>query len=154
MGDSVPAKVEEGLERSRILLLVMSAHAFGSDWAHLAAGVFPFKDALNKERRFVPMRLDDAETKGSLAQFLYVDWRAGAREGEYRRLLNACAPAERVKVKMARSDHDDWRILPSFEFRCRLPTSRVAADMVLGCPVPSFRVSPEFPSFAICQDGR
>jgi len=30
-GDSIPAKIEEGLERSRVLVLCMSANAFGSD---------------------------------------------------------------------------------------------------------------------------
>ena len=30
-GDSIPAKVEEGLEHSRVLVLCMSANAFGSD---------------------------------------------------------------------------------------------------------------------------
>jgi hypothetical protein len=29
-----------------------------------------FRDALNQERRFIPLRLDDAPIKGSLAQFL------------------------------------------------------------------------------------
>ncbi|MEO6751982.1 MAG: hypothetical protein ABIP85_09395 [Chthoniobacteraceae bacterium] len=28
---------------------------------------------LNKERRFLPLRLDDAPIKGSLAQFLYIN---------------------------------------------------------------------------------
>ena len=32
-GDSIPAKIEEGLEHSRALVLCMSANAFGSDWA-------------------------------------------------------------------------------------------------------------------------
>jgi len=32
-GDSIPAKVEEGLERSRVLVLCMSAQALGSAWA-------------------------------------------------------------------------------------------------------------------------
>ncbi|MDS4070064.1 MAG: toll/interleukin-1 receptor domain-containing protein [Candidatus Competibacter sp.] len=42
-GDSIPAKIEEGLEHSRVLVLCMSAHAFGSDWAQLEAGTFrPF----------------------------------------------------------------------------------------------------------------
>ncbi|MEO6788350.1 MAG: toll/interleukin-1 receptor domain-containing protein [Chthoniobacteraceae bacterium] len=59
-----PAKIEEGLERSRVLVLCMSAHAFGSDWAQLESGTFgrgnlPFRDPLNKERRFLPLRLDD-----------------------------------------------------------------------------------------------
>ncbi len=94
-GDSIPAKIEEGLEHSRVLVLCMSANAFGSDWAELACpavasmrkrnagtcgrGNLPFRDPLNsafaerlrrdkKERRFIPLRLDDAPIKGSLAQ--------------------------------------------------------------------------------------
>ena len=54
----------------------MSANAFGSDWAQLESGTLrtgprPFRDPLNKERRFLPLRLDDAPIKGSLAQFIY-----------------------------------------------------------------------------------
>src|SRR6266852_3196035 len=59
-GDHVQAKIEEGLEHSRVLVLCMSANAFGSDWAQLEAGTFRFRDPLNKERRFIPLRLDDA----------------------------------------------------------------------------------------------
>jgi small GTP-binding protein len=95
VGDSIPAKVEHGLEHSRILLLCMSKHAFGSDWALLEASTFRFRDPLNKERRFLPLLLDDARIPGSLAQFLYVDWRTGAREVSYSKLLDACrAPAK------------------------------------------------------------
>src|SRR5206468_4084235 len=61
--DSLPVKIEEGLERSRVLLLCMSANALGSDWAHLEAGTFQFRDPMNKERRFIPLRLDDAPAK-------------------------------------------------------------------------------------------
>lgn len=49
-GDSIPAKIEEGLEHSRVLVLCMSAHAFGSEWAQLEAGTFRFRDPLNQER--------------------------------------------------------------------------------------------------------
>ena len=65
-------KIEEGLERSRVLVLCMSANSFGSDWALLESGTFRFRDPLNKERRFLPLRLDDAPIKGSLAQFLSI----------------------------------------------------------------------------------
>jgi len=34
-GDSIPAKIEEGLEQSRVLVLCMAANAFGSGWAQL-----------------------------------------------------------------------------------------------------------------------
>ena len=45
------------------------------DWAQLESGPFQMqghhtlRDPLNKERRFLPLRLDDALIKGSLAQF-------------------------------------------------------------------------------------
>ena len=51
-GDCIPAKIEEGLEHSRVLVLCMSAQAFGSDWAQLEAGTcerrnLRFRDPLN-----------------------------------------------------------------------------------------------------------
>jgi hypothetical protein len=57
-GDSIPAKIEDGLENSRILILCMSAAAFGSDWTQLESHTFRFRDPLNKDRRFLPLRLD------------------------------------------------------------------------------------------------
>jgi hypothetical protein len=89
-GDFIPTKIEEGLEHSRVLVLCMSANAFGSDWARLEADTFRFRDPLNKERRFIPLRLDDAKIKGSLAQFIYINWRTADREVEYAKLLEAC----------------------------------------------------------------
>ncbi len=32
----------------------------GSGWAQLGSGTFRFRDPLNKDRRFLPLRLDDA----------------------------------------------------------------------------------------------
>jgi hypothetical protein len=58
------------------------------------AGPFAFANPLNKERRFIPLRLDDAEPKGTLAQFPCVDWRGGGSGGEYGRLLGACRTPE------------------------------------------------------------
>jgi hypothetical protein len=94
-GDSIPAKIEEGLEHSRVLVLCMSANAFGSDWSRLESGTFRFRDPLNKERRFLPLRLDEAPIKGSLAQFLYINWLPAEREREYVKLVDACqSPAQ------------------------------------------------------------
>jgi hypothetical protein len=87
-GDSIPTKIEEGLEHSRVLVLCMSANAFGSDWAQLLTDSQPSTlnpqpacAPLNQERRFIPLRLDDASIKGALPQFLYVNWRRAGRRG-------------------------------------------------------------------------
>ena len=100
-GDNIPAKIEEGLERSRVLVLCMSAQAFGSDWAHLESGTFRFRDPLNKERRFIPLRLDDAPIKGSLAQFLYINWLAEQSKQEYTKRLDLAA---RQRIQRRRWD--------------------------------------------------
>ncbi len=97
-GDSIPAKIEEGLEHSRVLVLCMSANAFGSDWARLEGNTFRFRDPLNKDRRFIPLRLDDAPIKGPLAQFLYLNWCSASREQEYSKLLEACRPPAKLPV--------------------------------------------------------
>lgn len=91
-GDSIPSKIEAGLEQSRVLVLCMSAHAFGSDWTQLESGTFRFRDPVNRDRRFIPLRLDDTAIKGSLGQFLYIDWRPQERDQSYSKLLEACQP--------------------------------------------------------------
>jgi small GTP-binding protein len=109
-GDSIPAKIEDGLEHSRVLVLCMSANAFGSDWAQLESGTFRFRDPLNRERRFIPLRLDDAPIKGSLAQFLYINWLPANREQECAKLLEACRPPvkpQETKVETARRQGAD-----------------------------------------------
>jgi WD40 repeat protein len=97
-GDNILHKIEQGLDESRVLVLCMSANAYESDWTRLESYTFRFRDPLNHERRFIPLRLDDAPVRGALSQFVYVDWNAHKRESEYAKLLEACrAPAERTK---------------------------------------------------------
>ena len=77
-GDSIPAKIEDGLEHS----------PFG--FQSLAFSLQPLPcDPLNQERRFIPLRLDDAPIKGSLAQFLYINWLTANREQEYVKLTSS-----------------------------------------------------------------
>ena len=52
-------------------MLCMAAHAFGSDWAESRSQTFRFRRTLIC---LIPLRLDDAPIKGSLAQFFYIKW--------------------------------------------------------------------------------
>jgi hypothetical protein len=108
-GDSIPAKIEEGLEYSRVLVLCMSAHAFGSDWAQLESYTFRFRDPLNKECRFIPLRLDAVPIKGSLAQFLYINWLPEDREQEYAKLLEACRKVEPT-IEIQKQGEGGWSL--------------------------------------------
>jgi hypothetical protein len=99
--DSIPAKIEEGLERSRMLVHCISANTFGSEWAQWESRTFRFRDPLNKERRFLLLLLDDIPIKGFLAQFRYINWRPTGREQEYTKLLEACRPPAKRSVAEA-----------------------------------------------------
>jgi len=105
-GDSIPAKIEQGLEQSRVLVLCLSSNAFGSDWAALESGTFRFRDPLNKERRFIPLRLDDAPIKGSLAQFVFIDWVGEESKREYMKLLEACYLLEQPTMSKAKTKQE------------------------------------------------
>jgi hypothetical protein len=98
-GDSIPAKVDDGLEHSRLLVLCMSANAFASDWATMESGAYRFSDPLNKARCLIPLRLDNARVPKSLAQFLYIDWRGPDREPAYAQLLQSCREAKAAKAR-------------------------------------------------------
>src|SRR4051794_23054075 len=65
-GDHIGVKIEQGLERSRVLVLVMSAHADASEWVALERHTALFRDPTNARRRFIPLRLDDAEIRDTL----------------------------------------------------------------------------------------
>ena len=73
-----------------MLVLCLSAEALAADWPQLESHTFRLKDPLNHNRRFIPLRLDGTPTKGSLAQFSYIDWRPDQRAQEYAKLLEAC----------------------------------------------------------------
>ena len=93
-GDNIPHKIEEGLEHSGVLVFCMSANAFGSDWTALESQTFRFRDPLNKKRRFIPLRLDNTPIKGSLNQFLYINWNTPDKQQEYTKLIESFQPPE------------------------------------------------------------
>jgi small GTP-binding protein len=88
-GEDAAAAIEQGLERSRVLILCTSREALDADWATVESHTFRFRDPLNGERRLVPLRLDDAVPEGPLAEFPYIDWNGGSEEA-YADLLQAC----------------------------------------------------------------
>jgi small GTP-binding protein len=101
-GENVSAKIEYGLEHSRVLVFCMSKGAFGDDWVHLEVSSLRFRDPLNNERRFVPLRLDDSQINASIAHFLYINWLPSQSKQEYEKLLEACRPpVKQMQVEAA-----------------------------------------------------
>ena len=120
-GDIIGARIEAGLETSRVLVLCMSANADVSDWARLEAGTFRFRDPVNREKKFIPLRLDDYPFPNAIAQFAYIDWRDCLAEAklkeEYAKLLHACSHPTQAKTSL----------LPSNPTRNSMPAQRSPA---------------------------
>lgn len=75
-GDSIPLKIQQGIERSRTLLMCMSPHYFESEWGKLEHYSLLFRDPTNTQRRFIPVLIADCKPPDIIAQFLYIDWRS------------------------------------------------------------------------------
>ena len=81
-GEDIVTAVEQGLERSRVLILCMTKAAFESEWVRLERNTATFRDPANHDCRFLPLRLDDCQIPATLRRLQYIDWagRFGWRE--------------------------------------------------------------------------
>jgi hypothetical protein len=105
-GDMVSLKIEQGLESSRTLVLVMSQAAFDSEWVTLERHTALFRDPTNQQRRFIPLRLDDCAIEDTFKQYAYVDWRE-MNDDEYERLLRICGDGYADVSSHWRNDRDN-----------------------------------------------
>jgi small GTP-binding protein len=101
-GDMIGLKIEQGLEQSRTLILAMSKAAFQSEWVTLERHTMMFRDPTNKDRRFIPLLIEDCTVPDIIAQFAYIDWREKV-EKTYVKLLSACRGEETREIKPASS---------------------------------------------------
>ena len=90
-GNSIPLKINQGLAQSRRVALCMSAHAFEADWVGMEIQTILYDDPLNKQGRFIPIRLDDTQTKPEFAPFASIDWRTQS-DSAYAQLLRTFRP--------------------------------------------------------------
>ena len=104
-GDIIFQKIESGLESTRSLVLVMSPHAFGSDWVSMERTTVMHRDPMNKERRFIPLLLEACDIPDTIRRYRYVDWRAES-DDEYEKLIRAILPASDTPIRSISAK--DW----------------------------------------------
>jgi len=92
-GDSIPVAIKNGLERSHVVAICWSKDYSESEWGQFEANTFLFRDPNNRERRFVPVWLDNHEIEWSLKQYAYIDYRKQDTK-EYERLRDHCQREE------------------------------------------------------------
>jgi WD40 repeat protein/transcription elongation factor Elf1 len=105
-GDSIPLKIQHGLELSRTLLMCMSPAYFASDWGKLEHHTLLFRDPTNAQRRFIPLLIKDCSPPDIIAQFARIDWRNPSDE-DYDRLLGVCSIDVKKSEPLERRKHAD-----------------------------------------------
>jgi len=108
-GDSIPLKIQQGLEQSRTLLMCMSPAYFASEWGALEHLTLIFRDPMNKQHRFIPLLMEDCTRPDIIAHFAYIDWR-GPSYDVYKKLLTACSEEAPEKAKGGASERKAGRM--------------------------------------------
>jgi hypothetical protein len=94
IGEHIGVALEQGLQTSRHIVLIMSPHTFASDWVTAERWSTLFSDPLNKNQRVVPVLLADCQIPQILQSYKYVDYRDQS-DAAYTQILNACTAQNR-----------------------------------------------------------
>ena len=86
----VSAKIHEGLERSKALLICLSEHSATSIWRQLETQTFLWRNRSNKKKAVCVLRLDDVVITAPWKAFELIDWRPARRAQGYAKVLAAC----------------------------------------------------------------
>jgi small GTP-binding protein len=84
--------IDTALDQSRVMLLFMSRNSLSDQWSQLEKRSFKFRDPANKERRFVPVRLDETVIPANLRQVEFIEWPNDNPEAVLSRLVAICKP--------------------------------------------------------------
>jgi hypothetical protein len=102
-GDSIPLKIQHGVEQSRTLLMCMSPAYFDSEWGKVEHLTLLFRDPTNAQRRFIPLLIEDCNPPDIIAQFAHIDWRMRT-DDDYAKLLAACREENAEEAKQELRD--------------------------------------------------
>ena len=85
-GDDIFLAIEKGLEKSRVLVLLMSPQFFDKEWPDFERSTAMFRDPNNRTKRFIPLLLEDCKMPDTLKKYKYIDYRHKIEAG-YKQLL-------------------------------------------------------------------
>ena len=90
VGDSLIAKISEGLEASTYLICVLSEASVSSNWVQQELRLFATEQITRSEKKILPVRLDECKIPYFLQDLLYVDFkRKNIDRRQLKKLLSA-----------------------------------------------------------------
>jgi hypothetical protein len=108
-GQLIGLEIEQALQKSRTVVLMLSEQTVNSGWVTLETHTAVFRDPVSTDRRFIPVRLDDADISDLLKQYAWVDWRQPS-DSEYQKLLAAIRPdPQHGRADLANEIDPNWK---------------------------------------------
>lgn len=92
--EDIAYQIKNALSNSRVLILFFSKGILEIQWRQMEKQTFKFRDPINPERRFIPVRLNDAVLPETLCQLEHLEWKAEQASEVLARLIAVCAPPE------------------------------------------------------------
>lgn len=103
-GNSIIAKINEGLRQSRIVVCCYSTNARSSEWVASEVGAILANDPLGKDGRLIVLCLEDVPVDGLEAQHCRINLFGPHRETGYKQLVKACRELERFQLDLEPED--------------------------------------------------
>lgn len=75
VGGSIPLAVEDGVERSRVMVLCLSPAFLASEWTRAERSAAQFADPANRDRTLIPILFKPCQLPKTLAHLKYLDYR-------------------------------------------------------------------------------
>jgi len=74
-GESIPTAIRNGLKKSRFIIFIMTPEWVNSEWCIFEADTAIFFDPAARNRKIIPLLLEDCEIPPDLARLKYIDFR-------------------------------------------------------------------------------
>jgi len=87
-GSNIPARIEEGLENSRKILVCMSGTFFDSEWARLERASFVYDDPSALQERLIPILLSECSPPKTIKILRHIDYRR-SRKPRFEEIVSA-----------------------------------------------------------------
>lgn len=88
-GGDIWQHVQQGLDESATLILLMTPHSVGASWVQTECSGILFADPSNIRLRLIPVMLADCEVPTLIRRFRYIDARHGFSQEILQQLLGA-----------------------------------------------------------------
>ncbi|MFS1430137.1 TIR domain-containing protein [Vibrio splendidus] len=78
-GDNIVEKIDQGVSEADVLIVLISKNALNSKWIMHEVSAMAMRDFSNKNKKIIPIKLDNSPMPSYLMNYLYLDFTEGPK---------------------------------------------------------------------------